>query len=154
MDLFQQSVVQLLRCARLLETPWTAEYQTFLSTISRSLLELMFVESVMPPNHIILCCSLLLPPSIFPSIRVFSNESVRCIRWPKYWSFNFSISSSNEYSGLISFRMDWFDVLASLEFKGLLRLFSSTTIQKHQCFGSQPSWWSSSHIHTWLLEKS
>ena len=121
MDLFQQSVVQLLRCIRLLETPWTAEYQTFLSTISRSLLELMFVESVMPPNHIILCCSLLLPPSIFPSIRVFSNESALCIRWPKYWSLSFSISPFNEYSGLISFRMDcWI----SLQSKGLSRVFS------------------------------
>ena len=78
----------------------------------RSLLKLMSIESVMPSNHLILCHSLLLLPSIFPSIRVFSNESVLCIRWPNYWSFSFSISPSNEYSGLISFRMDWFDLLA------------------------------------------
>ena len=92
-------------------TPWTAACQAFLSiTNSWSLLKLMFVESVMPSNHLILCCPLLLPPSIFPSIRVFSDESVLRIRWPKYWSF--SISPSNEWSGLISFRMDWLDLLA------------------------------------------
>ena len=118
-----------------------------------------FCTNSCPLNHwccltIILCWPLLLWPLIFPSIRDFSSESALHIRWTKYWSFSFSISPSNEYSGLISFRMDWFDVLASLEFKGLLRVFSSTIIQKHQCFGSQPSWWSSSHIHTWLLEKS
>ena len=133
MDLFQQSVVQLLRCVRLLETPWTAEYQTFLSTISRSLLELMFVESVMPPNHIILCCSLLLPPSIFPNIRVFSNMSLLYIRWLKYWSFSFSISPSNEYSGLNSFRMDWLDLLAGQgTLKSLLQYHSSkASILRH-----------------------
>ena len=81
-------------------------------TNSRSLLRLMYIKSVMPSNHLILCCPLLLLPSVFASIRVFSNESVLCIRWPKYWSFSFSISPSNEYSGLISFRMDWFDFLA------------------------------------------
>ena len=81
-------------------------------TNSWSFLKLMSIESVMPSNHLILCRPLLLPPSIFPSIRVFSNESVVCIRWPKYWSFSFSISPSNEYSGLISFRIDWFDLLA------------------------------------------
>ena len=81
-------------------------------TSSRSLLKLMYIESVMPSNHLILCCPLLLPPSIFPSIRVFSNESALCIRWPKYWNYSFNISPSNEYSGLISFRMDWFDLLA------------------------------------------
>ena len=81
-------------------------------TNSWSLLKLMSIESVMPSNHLILCCPLLLPPSIFPSIRVFSNESVLCIRWPDYWSFSFSCSPSNEYSGLISFRMDWLDLLA------------------------------------------
>ena len=95
-------------------TPWTAACQASLSiTISRSLLKLMSIESVMPSNHFILCCPLLLPTSIFPSIRVFSNESVLHIRWPKYWSFSFSISPSNEYSGLISFRMDWLDLLAA-----------------------------------------
>ena len=93
-------------------TPWTAAHQDSLSmTNSRSLLKLISIESVMPFNHLILCHPLLHPPSIFPSIRVFSNESVLCIRWPKYWSFSFSISPSNEYSGLISFRIDWFDLL-------------------------------------------
>ena len=94
-------------------TPWTAVCQASLSiTNSQSLLKLMSVESVMPSNHLVLCCPLLLPPSIFPSIRVFSNESVLHIRWPKYWSFSFSISPSNEHSKLISFRMDWLDLLA------------------------------------------
>ena len=94
-------------------TPWTAACQPSLSiTSSRSLLKLMSIESVMPSNHLILCCPRLLPPSIFTSIRVFSSESVLHIRWPKYWSFSFSISPSNEYSGLISFRMDWMDLLA------------------------------------------
>ena len=94
-------------------TPWTAACQAFLSiTNSQSLLRLMPIESVMPSNHLILCHPLLLLPSIFPSIRVFSNESVLCIRWPKYWSFSFNISPSSEYSGLSSFRMDWLDLLA------------------------------------------
>ena len=106
-------------------------------------------ELVMPSNHLILCCPLLLP-SIFHNIRVFSNESVFCIKWPKYWSFSFSISLSNEYSRLISFRIDPFDLLES---KGLSRVFSNTTVQKHQFFGSQLSLWSNSHVHTWLLEK-
>ena len=100
--------VQLLHCVRLFATPWTAVLQASLSiSNSQSLLKLMFIGSVMPSNHLILCCLLLLLPSIFPSIRVFSNESAPRIRWPKYWSFSFSISLSNEYSGLISFRMDW-----------------------------------------------
>ena len=107
------SSVQLLSCVWLLMTPWTAARQAFLSiTNSWSLLKLMSVESVMPWNHLILCHPLLLLPSVLPSIRVFSSESVLCIRWPKYWSFSFSISSSNEYSGLICFRMDWLDLLA------------------------------------------
>ena len=94
-------------------TPWTAAHQDSLSiTNSWSLLKLMFIESVMPSNHLILCRSLLLPPSIFPSIRVFSSESVLHIRWPKYWSFSFSIMPSKEHSGLISFRMDWLNLLA------------------------------------------
>ena len=94
-------------------TPWTAARQASLSiTISQSLLKFMSTESVMPSNYLILCCPLLPLPSIFPSIRVFSNESVLHIRWPKYWSLSFSITSSNEYSGLISFRIDWFDFLA------------------------------------------
>ena len=109
----QFSSIQSLSHVRLFETPWTAACQASLSiTNSWSLLKLMFVESVMPSNHLILCCPLLLPPSVFPSIRVFSNESVLHIRWPKYWGFNFNISPSNEYSGLISFRMDWLDLLA------------------------------------------
>ena len=94
-------------------TLWTATHQASLSfTISQSLFKLISIESVMPSNHLILCRSLRLPPPIFPSIRAFSNESVLCIRWPKYWSFRLSISPSNEYSGLISFRMDCFDLLA------------------------------------------
>ena len=93
-------------------TPWTTAHQPSLFfTISWSLLELMSIELMMPSNHVILCCLPLLLPSVFPRIRVFSNELALCIRWPKYWSFSFSISPSNEYSGLISFRMDWFDVL-------------------------------------------
>ena len=93
-------------------TPWTAAHQASLSiTNSQSLLKLMSIKSVMPSNHLILCCPLFLPPSIFPSIRVFSNESVLLIRCPKYWSFSFSISPSSEYSGLISFRVDWLDLL-------------------------------------------
>ena len=103
-------LAQLLSLIRFFVTPWTAACQVSLSfTISWSLLKLMSSESVMPSNHLILCCPLLLLTSIFPSIRVFSNESVICIRWPKYWSFSFSISPSNEYSRLISFRMDWFE---------------------------------------------
>ena len=103
----------MLSHVQFLETPWTAAYQASLSfTISQSLLKLMSIESVMPSNHLMLCCPLLLLPSIFPSIKVFSNESALHIRWPKYWSFSFSISPSTEYSGLISFRIDWFDLLA------------------------------------------
>ena len=99
--------------SRLFVTPWTAVRQASLSiTNSRSLLKLMSIELMLPSNRLILCCSLLLLPSIFPSIRVFSNESVLHISWPKYWSFSFSISHSNEYSGLISFRIDWFGLLA------------------------------------------
>ena len=106
-------VVQSLSHVRLLATPWTAACQASLSfTISPSFLKLMSTESVIPSNHLILCRPLLFLPSIFHSIRVFSNESVLHIRWPEYWSFSFSISSSNEYSGLISFRMDWLDLLA------------------------------------------
>ena len=108
----QFSPVQSLSHVWLFETPWTAAWQAYLSiTNSWSLLRLMSIASVKPSNNLILCCPLLLPPSVFPSIRVFSNESVLRIRWPKYWSFSFSISPSNEYSGQISFRMDWFDLL-------------------------------------------
>ena len=129
---------------QLFVTPWTAACKASLSiNNSQSLLKLMSIESVMPSNHLILCHPLLLPSSIFPSIRVFSNELALCIRWPKYWSFNFSISPSNEYSELIFFRVNWFDL-----FKGLWRVFSNTTVQKHQVFKVQPSLWSNSHIHT------
>ena len=107
----KHSSVQSLSHVRLFVIPWTAAHQASLSlTHSQSLLKLMSIESVMPSNHLILCCPLLLPPSIFPSIRVFSNESVLHIRWPKYWSFSFNISPSNEHPGLISFRMDWLDL--------------------------------------------
>ena len=107
------SSVQLLSHVRLFATPWTAACQASLSiTSSWSLLKLMSIESVMPSNHLILCHPLLLPPSIVPSIRVFSNESVLRIRWPKYWSFSFNIRPSNEHSELIYFRMDWLDLLA------------------------------------------
>ena len=106
------SSIQSLSHVRLFATPWTAARQASLSiTNSWSSLKLMSIESLMPSNHFILCHPLLLLPSIFPSIRVFSNESVLCMRWPKYWSFNFSVSPSNEYPGLISFRMDWLDLL-------------------------------------------
>ena len=144
------SSVQSLRRVWLFVTPWPAAHQASLSiTNSRSLLKFMSIKSVMPSNHLILCHPLLLP-SIFPSIRVFSSESVLHIKWPKYWSFNFSISPSNEYSGLISFRMD---CLIYLQSKGLPRVFSNTEVQKHQFFGTQLSLCSNSHIHTWLLEK-
>ena len=104
-------VVQSLSHVWLFETPWTAEHQASLSfTTSQSLLKLMCIESVMPSNHLILCCALLLLPSMFPCIRVFSKETTLCIRWPKYWSFSFSISPSSEYSGLISSRIVWFDL--------------------------------------------
>ena len=107
------SSIQSLRHVQLFATAWTAPSQASLSiTISWSLPKLMFIELVMPSNHLILCHPLLLPSSIFPSIRVFSDESLLCIRWPKYWSFSFNISPSNEHSGLMSFRMDWLDLLA------------------------------------------
>ena len=116
---FHFSSVQSLSRVQLFATPWTTARQASLSiTYSQSLLKLMSIESVMPSNHLILCPPLLLPPSTFPSIRVFSNESVLHIRWPKYWSFSFSISPSSEYSGLISFKLDWFDILAD---KGTLK---------------------------------
>ena len=116
----------MLSHVQLFATPWTAAGQASLSiTISRSLLKFMSFESVMPSNHLILCHPLLLLPSIFPSIRVFSNESALCIRWPKYWSFSFSISPFNEYSELISFRMDWFDLLAVQGSLSLLQYHSS-----------------------------
>ena len=111
---------------------------------------LMAIESVMPSNYLILCSPLLLLPPIPPSIRVFSNESALPMRWPKYWSFTFIISPSNEHPRLISFRIDWLDLLAV---QGTSRVFSNTTVQKHQFFGAQLSSQSNSHIHTWPLEK-
>ena len=112
-------ISSVTRHAQLFVTPWTASHQASLSiTNAWSLFKLMSIKSVMPSNHLILCRPLLFLPSVFPSIRVFPNESVLCIRWPKYWSFSFSISPSNEYSGLISFRMDWLDLL---EVQGTLR---------------------------------
>ena len=118
-------------------TLWTAAHQASLSiTNSRSLLKLMSTDSVIPSNHLILCHPLLLLSSIFPSIKVFSNESALCIRWPKYWSFSFSINPFNEYSGLISFRMDW---LYLLTVQGTLKVFSNITVQKHQFFSTQIS---------------
>ena len=114
-------------------------------TNSWSLPKLMSIESVMPSSHLILCHLFLILPPIPPSIRVFSNKSTLCIRWPKYWSFSFSILPSKEIPGLISFRMDcWI----SLQSKGLSRVFSNTTVQKHQFFSAQPSSQSNSHIHT------
>ena len=124
-------------------TPWIAAHQASLSiTNSWSLHKLMSIESVMPSNHLILCRPLLLLPPILPSIRVFSSESTLHMRWPKYWSFSFSTSPSNEHPGLIS-----------LQSKGLSRVFSNTTVQKHQFFGAQLSSQSDFHIHTWPLEK-
>ena len=134
-------VVQLLNHVQFFATPWTVARQASLSfTISWSFLKLMSIESVMLSNHLILCHPLLLLPSVFPSIRVFSNELALHIRWPKYWNFSFSISPFGEYSGLISFRIDCFDLLAV---QRLSRVFSSTTIQKYQFFSAQPSLWSS-----------
>ena len=142
--------LQSLSCIRLFVTPWITACQTSLSiTNSQNLPKLMSIESVMSSSHLILCCPLLLLPPIPPSIRVFSNESTLRMRWPKYWSFSFSINPSNEHSELISFRMDWLDLLAV---QGTL-VFSNTTIQKHQFFSTQPSSQSNSHIHTWPLEK-
>ena len=135
----QYQSVQSLNRVRLCVTPWTAARQASLSiTNSWSPPKPMSIESVMPSNHLILCCPLLLLPSIFPSIKVFSNESVLHIRWPKYWSFSFSIRPSNEYSGLISFRMHGLDLLGVQgTFKNLLQ--HHTTVEKHQFFSAQLS---------------
>ena len=140
----QFSSAQSLSCVRLFATPWTAAPQAFLSiTNYRSLLKLISIESMMPFNHLILCRPLLPQPSIFSSISVFSNDSVLHIRWPKYWSLRFNISPSSEYSGLISFRMDWFDLLAV---QGTLKSLLHSTVQKHQFFGAQFSLWSNFHM--------
>ena len=136
--MFQFRSVQLLSRVQLFVTPWTAARQASLSiTNSWSLLKLMSIKSVMPSNHLILCHPLL-PPSIFPSIRVFSKDAVLPIRWPKYWNFSFSISPFNEYPGLTSFRIDWFDWNSQ----------ESSPVQKHQFFCAQLSLQSSSYIHT------
>ena len=129
MGLVQFSSIQSLSRVRLFVNPWTAARQPSLTiTNPRSLLKLMSIESVMPSNHLILCRPLLLAPSIFPSIRVFSNESILHIMWPKYWSLSFIVSPSNEYSGLISFRMDWLNLLAVQgTLKSLLQHHSSKT---------------------------
>ena len=131
------SSVQLFSCGQLFATPWASCQASLSITNSWSLLKLVSTKLVMPSNHLILCRPPLLLPSIYPSIRVFSNESVLRIRWPKYWSFSFNNSPSNEYSGLISFRIDWLDLLAV---RGTLkRVFSNTTVQKHLYFGTQLS---------------
>ena len=131
------SSVQLLSRVQLFVTPWTAAHQASLSiTNSWSLPKLMSIELVLPSSHLMLCPPLLLLPPIPPSTRVFSNESTLLIRWPKYWSFSVSISPSKEHPGLICFRMGWLDLLQS---KGFSRVFSKTTVQKHQFFGTQLS---------------
>ena len=129
------SSVQSLSCVLLFPTPRTAAHQASLSiTSSQSLLKPISIESVMPSNHLILCCPLLLLPSILPSIRVFSNESVHRIRWPKYWSFSFSINPYNEYSGLIFLRIDWLDLLAV---QGILKSLLQHHSSKTSFFGTQ-----------------
>ena len=147
---FGYSSVQFISVAQscLFVTPWITARQASLSiTISQSSRRLTSIESVMPSSHLILCHPLLLQPPIPPSIRVFSNESTLRMRWPKYWSFSFSIIPSKDWSPL-----EWTGWI-SLQSKGLSRAFSNTTVQKHQFFGAQPSSQSNSHIHTWLLEK-
>ena len=146
-----QSVSSVAQSCRTLCDPMDCSTPTFLSVAnSQSLLKLMSIESVMPSDHLILCHPLLLPPSIFPNIRVFSSESLLLIRWPKYWSCSFSISPYNEYSGLISFRIGWLDLLAVQgTLKSLLQHHSSKTlILQHSAFFIV-----NSHIHIWLLEK-
>ena len=144
------SSVQSLSCVWCFATPWTAACQVCLSiTISWSLLKLMSIELVMTSNHLILCHPLLLLSSIFPSIRVFSNESALCIRWPKYRSFSFRISPTNEHPAQDWSPLEWTGWI-SLQSKRLSRVFSSTAVQKHQFFSAQLSLWSNFHIHTWL----
>ena len=147
----QFSSIQLLSCVQLIATIWIAAHQASLSIInSWSSPKLMCIELVMPSSHLILCCPLLLLPPIPPTIRIFSNKSTLCMRWPKYWSFSIIISPSNEHPGLISFRMDGLDLLAvQRTHKSLL----STIVQKRQFFGAQLSSQSNFHIHTWPLEK-
>ena len=143
-------VFQSLSRVWLFVTPWSSACLTSLSsTISWILLKFKSIELVMQSNHFILCHPVLLLPSIIPSIKVFSSESTLHIRWPKYWSLSFSISPSNEYSRLISFRIDWLDLAG----QGTVKNLFNTRVKKHQFFGAQPSLWSNSHILTWLLEK-
>ena len=145
------SSVQSLSCVWFFVTPWTAAHHVSLSIAnSQSLLKLTSIELVMPSSHLILCCPLVFLPSIFPSIRVFSNESVLCIRWPEYWSLGFNISPSNKHSGLISFRMDWSDLLAV---QGTLKSLLQHHSSKASILQTQHSLQFNSHIHTWLLEK-
>ena len=132
------------RCKNLQQNTSKPNPVQFSCSVMSSSLQPHGLQLVMPSNHLILCCPLL-HPSIFASIKVFSNESVLHITWPKYWNFSFSISPSNEHPGLISFRMDWLDLLAV---QGASRVFSNTTVQKHQFFGAQLSSQSNSHIHT------
>ena len=144
-------VVQSPSSVRLFATIWTAAHQASLSlTISQSLPKFMFIASVMLFSHFILWFTFFLLPSIFPSIRDFSNESSVHNRWPKYWSVSFSLSPSCDYSGLISFKIDWFDLLAIQKLSGV---FSSNTVQRHQFFGILPSLESSSHNPTWPLRR-
>ena len=147
----QFSSVQSLSRVRLFVTPWTAAHQASLSiTNSRSSLKLMSIKSVMPSSHLILCRHLLLQLPIPPTIRVFSSESTVRMRWPKYWSFSFSINPSKEHQGLLIFRMDWLDLRAV---QGTLKSFLQHHSSKDQFFGTQLSSQSNSHIHTWPLEK-
>ena len=147
----QFSSVQSLSRVRLFVTPWIAALQASLSiTNSRNSLKLTSIELVMPSSHLILCRPLLLLPPIPPSIRVFSNESTLCMRWPKYWSFSFSISLPKNTQGWSP--LEWTGWI-SLQSKGLSRVFSNTTVQKYQFFGAQLSSQSNSHIRTWPLEK-
>ena len=149
---YQFSSVQSLSHVGLFVTAWTSACQASLSiTNSRSLLKLMSIESVISSNHLILRHPLLLLPSIFPSIRVFSNESALHMRWPKYWSFSFSICPSNDYSGLISFRIDWLDLFAA---QGTLKSLPQHDTSKATVLCTQHSLWSNSHLHTWLLKKT
>ena len=147
LHLYEINVVQSLSRVQFFVAPWTAASQASpCFTISWSLLKFMSIVSVRPSNHLILCCPLLFLPSVFLSVRVSFNKLALRIRWLKYWSFSFSISPSTDYSGLISFRIHRFDIfVVQGTFK---RVFSSTTIRKHQFFGTQPSLWSNSHIHT------
>jgi len=145
------SSVQSLSCVQLFVTPWIAACQASLSTTnSRSLPKLMSIESMMPSNHLILCRPLRLLPSIFPNVRVFSNETALRIRWPKYWSYSFNVCPSNEHPGLISFRMGWLDLLAV---QGTLKSLLQHHSSKASIFSTQPSSQSNSHTHTRPLEK-